>query len=119
MKLKSLGTALTTAALIGTAITGAVATAGTAAAAPTPDCSSVLTNTKPKETVNIRSAPKTSATALGTWGKGKKGSICTTDGKPVKGGTYTACGKKSNGWFYGGPYGSDVSSGWVPATCIP
>ncbi|MGW2566721.1 hypothetical protein [Streptomyces sp. NPDC001537] len=71
-----------------------------------------------KETVNIRSAHTTSATALGTWGKGKKGSICTTDGKPVKGGTYTACGKKSNGWFYGGPYGSDIS-GWVPATCIP
>ncbi|MFI7402672.1 hypothetical protein ACIBW9_19785 [Streptomyces sp. NPDC049541] len=115
MKLKSLGTALTTVALIGTAITG---TAGTAAAASAPDCTSALVNIKPKETVNIRSAHTTSATALGTWGKGKKGSICTTDGKPVKGGTYTACGKKSNGWFYGGPYGSDIS-GWVPATCIP
>ncbi|MCX5050450.1 MULTISPECIES: hypothetical protein [unclassified Streptomyces] len=118
MKFRSLGTALATAALIGTALTGTVATAGMAAAATTPDCSSALTNVKPKETVNLRSSPKTSATALGTWGKGAKGGICTSDGKPVKGGSYTACGKTSDKWFYGGPDSSSVE-GWVPATCLP
>jgi hypothetical protein len=118
LKFKSLGTALTTAALIGTALTGAVATAGTASAVTKPDCSSALTNVKPKETVNLRSAPKTSAKALGVWGKGKKGAICTSNGKPVKGGSYKACGKKSDKWFYGGPNSTSVE-GWVPATCLP
>jgi hypothetical protein len=118
LKLNSLGTALTTAALIGTALTGAVATAGTAAAATKPDCSSSLINVKPKETVNIRSAPKTSAKALGTWGKGKKGGVCFGDRKPVTGGSYKACGKKSNKWYFGGPNSTNVE-GWVPATCLP
>ncbi|MFC9127184.1 hypothetical protein ACFT4A_10100 [Streptomyces sp. NPDC057099] len=85
MKWKSLGTALTTAALIGTALTGAVATAGTAASATKPDCGSALTNVK----------PKSSATALGTWGKGQKGGVC-----------------------FGGPNGTS-KEGWVPATCLP
>ncbi|GHD12291.1 hypothetical protein GCM10010313_36350 [Streptomyces violarus] len=118
LKLKSLGTALTTAALIGTALTGAVATAGTAAAATKPDCSSALVNVKPKATVNLRSSPKSSATALGTWGKGQKGGVCFGDRKPTKGGSYTACGKTSNKWYFGGP-NSTSKEGWVPATCLP
>ncbi|MEU3859080.1 hypothetical protein AB0F03_17175 [Streptomyces sp. NPDC028722] len=114
MKLKSLGTALTTVALIGTALTGAVATAGTAAAATLPrDCSKAIVNVKAKETVNVRTSPKTTATAVGIWGKGKKGGVCN-DGKAYKGGSYTACGKKSNLWYYGG----DKKDGWVPKTCI-
>ncbi|PPS78104.1 MULTISPECIES: hypothetical protein [Streptomyces] len=118
MKLKSLGTALTTAALIATALTGTVATAGTAAAATQPDCSSALTNVKPKATVNLRSQPKTSSTALGTWGKGQNGGICFGGSKPVTGGSYTACGKSSNKWYFGGPNSTSVE-GWVPATCLP
>jgi len=111
MKLKSLGTALTTAALIGTALS---ATAGTAYAAnPPQDCSKAIINIKAKETVNVRKSPKTSATALGIWGKGKKGGVCN-DGKAYKGGSYTACGKTSNMWYYGG----DTVDGWVPKTCI-
>ncbi|SDN04216.1 hypothetical protein SAMN04487981_103358 [Streptomyces sp. cf386] len=114
MKFKSLGTALTTAALIGTALTG---TAGTASAA-TADCSSSLVNVKPKESVNLRSQPKTSATALGVWGKGKPGGVCFGDRGPTTGGSYTACGKTSNKWYFGGPNSSSVE-GWVPATCLP
>ncbi|MFI9242418.1 hypothetical protein ACIGXF_07480 [Streptomyces sp. NPDC053086] len=114
MKLKSLGTALTTAALIGTALTGAVATAGTASAASLPhDCSKAIVNVKAKETVNVRTSPKTTATAVGIWGKGKKGAVCN-DGKAYKGGSYKACGKSSNLWYYGG----DKKTGWVPKTCI-
>ncbi|KUN08299.1 hypothetical protein AQI95_07875 [Streptomyces yokosukanensis] len=114
MKLKSLGTALTTAALIGTALTGVVATAGTAAAAnPPQDCSRSIVNVPAKETVNVRTSPKTTATAIGIWGKGKKGGLCN-DGKAYKGGSYKACGKTSNMWLYGG----DKKTGWVPATCI-
>jgi hypothetical protein len=115
LKLKSLGTALTTAALIGTALTGA---AGTASAATQPDCSSSLVNIKPKESVKMRTSPKTSATALGVWGKGKKGGVCFGDRKPATGGSYTACGKTSNKWYYGGPNSTSVE-GWVPATCLP
>jgi hypothetical protein len=114
LKLKSLGTALATAALIGTALTGTVATAGTAAAATLPtDCSKALVNVKPKETVNVRTSPKTSATAVGIWAKGAKGAVCN-DGKSYKGGSYTACGKTSNQWLYGG----DTKNGWVPKTCF-
>ncbi|MEV6809749.1 hypothetical protein ACH4NF_23840 [Streptomyces sp. NPDC017248] len=114
MKLKSLGTALTTAALVGTALTGSVAVAGTASAASLPrDCSKAIINVKAKETVNVRTSPKTTATAVGIWGKGAKGEVCN-DGKASKGGSYTACGKKSNLWYYGG----DKKTGWVPKTCI-
>ncbi|MBL1105638.1 hypothetical protein JK361_13755 [Streptomyces sp. 5-8] len=114
MKLKYLGTALGTAALIGTALTGTIATAGTASAASLPrDCSKAIVNVKAKETVNVRTSPKTSATAVGIWGKGKKGTVCN-DGKAYKGGSYKACGKKSNLWYYGG----DKKTGWVPKTCI-
>ncbi|MCL8016699.1 hypothetical protein [Streptomyces sp. AS02] len=118
MKLKSLGTALTTAALMATALTGAVATAGTASAATKPDCSSSLVNVKPKESVNLRSEPKKGATALGVWGKGKPGGVCFGDRKPVTGGSYTACGKTSDKWYFGGPNSTEVE-GWVPATCLP
>jgi uncharacterized protein YgiM (DUF1202 family) len=118
MKFQSLGTAATAMALFATALTGTVATAGTAAAATKPDCSSALTNVKPKATVNLRSQPKTSSTALGTWGKGKAGGVCFGDRKPTKGGTYTACGKTSNKWYFGGP-NSTSKEGWVPATCLP
>ncbi|MEV6937530.1 hypothetical protein AB0N19_24590 [Streptomyces sp. NPDC051132] len=70
MKLKSLGTALTTAALVGTALTGSVAVAGTASAASLPrDCSKAIINVKAKETVNVRTSPKTTATAVGIWGR--------------------------------------------------
>ncbi|MER6549287.1 hypothetical protein [Streptomyces sp. NPDC001250] len=119
MKLKSLGSTLTTAALVGTALTGVVATAGTAtagtaaAANPPQDCSSVIINVPAKETVNVRTAPRTSATAIGIWAKNKKGALCNT-GKAYKGGSYKACGKTSTMWLYGG----DKSTGWVPATCI-
>ncbi|GGW34836.1 hypothetical protein [Streptomyces caelestis] len=113
MKFKSLGTAATAAALFATALTGTVAAAGTAAAAPPKDCSKAIVNVKAKETVKVRTSPKTSATALGIWGKGKRGGICN-DGKAYKGGSYTACGKKSNMWYYGG----DKVNGWVPKTCI-
>jgi hypothetical protein len=113
MKFKSLGTAATSIALFATALTGTVATAGTAAAAPPKDCSKAIVNVKAKETVKVRTSPKTSATALGIWGKGKRGGICN-DGKAYKGGSYTACGKKSNMWYYGG----DKVNGWVPKTCI-
>ncbi|WP_369364976.1 hypothetical protein AB5L52_17785 [Streptomyces sp. CG4] len=119
MKLKSLGSALTTAALVGTALTGVVATAGTAtagtaaAANPPQDCSRYIINVPAKETVNVRTAPRTSATAIGIWAKGKKGALCNT-GKAYKGGSYKACGKTSTMWLYGG----DKSTGWVPATCI-
>ncbi|MFD8230706.1 hypothetical protein ACFV20_02210 [Streptomyces sp. NPDC059696] len=113
MKFTSLGTAASALALFATALTGTVAAAGTAAAAPPKDCSKAIVNVKAKETVNVRSAPKTSATALGIWGKGKKGGICN-DGKSFKGGSYTACGKTSNQWYYGG----DKVNGWVPKTCI-
>ncbi|MFD5158427.1 hypothetical protein ACFWMJ_10200 [Streptomyces hawaiiensis] len=118
MKFTSLGTAATAIALFATALTGAVATAGTAAAATKPDCSSSLVNVKPKQTVNLRSSPKTSSTALGTWGKGQKGGVCFDDRKPTTGGSYTACGKTSNKWYFGGPNSSSVE-GWVPATCLP
>ncbi|MEU7717560.1 hypothetical protein [Streptomyces tibetensis] len=118
MKFKSLGAALTTAALIGTALTATVATAGTAAAVTKPACNSALTNVKPKATVNLRSQPKTSSTALGTWGKGQAGGICFDGSKPVAGGSYTACGKTSNKWYFGGPNSTSVE-GWVPATCLP
>jgi hypothetical protein len=118
MKFTSLGTAATAIALFATALTGTVATAGTAAAATKPDCSSALVNVKPKATVNLRSAPKTSSTALGTWGKGQKGGVCFGDGKPTTGGSYTACGKTSNKWYFGGP-NSTSKEGWVPATCLP
>ncbi|GAB2722531.1 hypothetical protein [Streptomyces bullii] len=113
MHLKSLRTAVATAVVIGTALTGTVATAGTASAAPPQDCSKAIVNVKAKETVNVRTAPKTTATAVGIWGKGKKGTICN-DGKAYKGGSYTACGKKSNMWYYGG----EKKTGWVPKTCI-
>ncbi|MEU0387553.1 hypothetical protein [Streptomyces chartreusis] len=112
MRFKSLGTAATSIALFATALTGTVATAGTAAAAPQ-DCSEAIVNVEAKETVNVRSAPKKTATALGIWGKGKRGGICN-DGKAYKGGSYTACGKTSNMWYYGG----DKVNGWVPKTCI-
>ncbi|MFJ3509914.1 hypothetical protein [Streptomyces luteogriseus] len=115
MKFTSLGTAASAIALLATALTG---TAGTAAAATKPDCSSALTNVKPKATVNLRSQPKTSSTALGTWGKGQKGGICFGGSKPVTGGSYTACGKSSNKWYFGGPNSTSVE-GWVPATCLP
>lgn len=118
MKLKSLGTALTTVALIGTALTGTVATAGTASAVAPPECSSSLTNVKPKESVKLRDLPKTSSTALGVWGKGKPGGVCFDQRHPYTGGRYTACGKTSDQWWYGGPNNSDVE-GWVPATCLP
>ncbi|KPI16634.1 hypothetical protein OK074_8367 [Actinobacteria bacterium OK074] len=114
MKLKSLGTALATAALLGATVTGVVATAGTAAAATLPkDCSKTLYPVKPKKTVNVRTSPKTTATAIGIWAKGKGGAICN-DGKSYKGGSYTACGKTSNQWYYGG----DTKTGWVPKTCV-
>ena len=115
MTFKSLGTAASAIALLATALTGTVATAGTAVAATKPDCSSALTNVKPKATVNLRSQPKTSSTALGTWGKG---GICFGGSKPVTGGSYTACGKTSNKWYFGGPNSTSVE-GWVPATCLP
>ncbi|GAA2292379.1 hypothetical protein GCM10010234_37010 [Streptomyces hawaiiensis] len=118
MKFKSLGTTASAIALLATALTGTVATAGTAAAATQPDCSSALTNVKPKATVNLRSQPKTSSTALGTWGKGQKGGICFGGSRPVTGGSYTACGKTSNKWYFGGPNSTSVE-GWVPATCLP
>ncbi|MDH6217525.1 hypothetical protein [Streptomyces pseudovenezuelae] len=120
MKLKALGTAAAAVALVGTTLTGGVAVAQTtarpaavsAAALPT-DCSKVLSPIKPKESVNIRTSPKTSATAIGVWPKGKGGAICN-DGKSYKGGSYTACGKTSDQWYYGG-YGS--KTGWVTKTC--
>ncbi|MFE1247658.1 hypothetical protein [Streptomyces sp. NPDC058735] len=88
-RFKSPGTTATSAALFTTALSGTVATAGTASAAPQ-DCSRAIVNVKAKETV--RSAPKKTATALGIWGKGKRGAVCN-DGKACKGGSYTACGK--------------------------
>ncbi|MFB7505939.1 hypothetical protein [Streptomyces broussonetiae] len=115
MKLKSLGSALTTVALVGTALTGVVATAGTAAAANPPQnrCKPIV-NVPAKETVNVRTSPRTTATAVGIWARGKKGAPCD-DGKACKGGSYKACGKStSNTWLYGG----DKKTGWVPATCI-
>ncbi|WP_405870041.1 MULTISPECIES: hypothetical protein [unclassified Streptomyces] len=115
MKLKSLGSALTTVVLVGTALTGTVALAGTASAA-TPDCSSAIVGVKAKQSVKIRKSAKTSATALGVWGKGAKGGLCN-DGKAYTGGTYTACGKTSNKWLYGGPNSSNVE-GWIPKACI-
>jgi hypothetical protein len=114
LKSRFLGSALTTAALVGAALTGTVAGAGAASAASLPrDCSKAIVNVKAKETVNVRTSPKTSATAVGIWGKGRTGALCN-DGKAYKGGSYTACGKKSNLWLYGG----DKKTGWVPKTCI-
>ncbi|MFF7095996.1 hypothetical protein ACFY9A_26920 [Streptomyces rubradiris] len=114
MKPRFLGSALTTAVLVGTALAGTVAGAGSASAASLPkDCGKAIVNVKAKETVNVRTSPKTSATAVGIWGKGRKGTICN-DGKAYKGGSYKACGKKSDLWYYGG----EKKTGWVPKTCV-
>ncbi|MFJ2609441.1 hypothetical protein ACIQOU_21925 [Streptomyces sp. NPDC091279] len=122
MNTKSLGIAIAAAALTCTALTSGVAvaeptaqlTSASAAAALPTDCHKVLGPIKPKESVNIRTKPSTSATAIGVWGKGKSGAICN-DGKSYKGSTYKACGKTSNQWYYGG-IGS--KTGWVLKTCV-
>ncbi|GHE89217.1 hypothetical protein GCM10018785_65500 [Streptomyces longispororuber] len=116
MKSRLLGPALATAAIAATTLGVAAVEAPSAAAAAKPNCHSAIINVPAKETVKIRTSPRTSATAIGVWGKGKKGALCS-DGKSFKGGSYKACGKKSNLWLYGGP-NSSSKEGYVPRTCI-
>jgi hypothetical protein len=116
---KIFGAALVTAALVGTTLTGGSAVAGgldarAASAAAAANCSSYVSPIKAKESVKIRNAKRLNATALGVWGKGKKGDVCN-DGKASAGESYTLCGKTSSKWYYG-RVGS--IKGWVPATCI-
>ncbi|MFE0022207.1 SH3 domain-containing protein [Amycolatopsis sp. NPDC059021] len=77
-------------ALAAPAPVAAAAPAATAAAAGT-DC-----RWKAAETIKIRTAPKTSATAVGQVNKGSK--VCVYP-PAVKGGTYTACKRTDDRWL--------------------
>ncbi|MEU8958164.1 hypothetical protein AB0C93_28120 [Streptomyces sp. NPDC048518] len=113
MKLRMLAPAIAVSAvtLVGSTLTFG----GTAVAATKPDCSRGMSNVAAKETVKLRTSPKTNATAVGQWNKGKKGFLCH-DGYKFKGQTYKKCGKTSNKWVYAMPYGTH-KKGYVPVTC--
>ncbi|MEU4999539.1 hypothetical protein [Streptomyces sp. NPDC021622] len=120
MKLRLLGPAIVTTALVGTALTGGVAVAQThstliAKAAAAPSCLSGITYVKALQTMNVRKSASTSGTAVGTWDKGKRGYVCN-DGKPITGKWYTKCGKTSNKWLYVRPYDKNIE-GYVPQYC--
>ncbi|MFE0100804.1 hypothetical protein [Streptomyces sp. NPDC059009] len=121
MRLRLLGPAVAAAALVGTTLTAGVASADAPASpvakAAKPSCNDHFINVPAKQSVKIRKSPKVGSTALGLWPKGKKGDICNPF-KPTKGQKYNLCGKKSDKWYYGGPYGKGRPAGWVPAACL-
>ncbi|MEU9116900.1 hypothetical protein AB0D04_35400 [Streptomyces sp. NPDC048483] len=115
MRLKFIAPALASAALIGTAMTGGVATAstpgtthtGTVATSAAAQCPVI----EAKESVKIRKSKSVSSTALGLLPKHEYG--CSTGGSG-SGGHYNLCGKKDA--FYPEVKYKGIR-GWVPATC--
>lgn len=116
MRLKFIAPAALSAALIGTALTSGVATAGTpttahrtvVAKAAAADCVYV----EAAESVKIRKTKSVHGTALGLLPKGK--AACTTGNRDTKGGSYRLCGHSSNKWEeikYSG------IRGWIPYYC--
>ncbi|GHE09098.1 hypothetical protein [Streptomyces alanosinicus] len=110
MRRKFAGVAVAAIAIVGIGTAGAPAVAAPASGVrATIDCPASWP-AKAKESVKIRTAPRTSATAVGLFPKGATG--CYIASKLSE--KYTACGRTSTEWELIS-YGS--KHGWIMHTC--
>lgn len=112
MRLKFTTTTAVAAALIGTALTGGVATAATPEAARTATATAraACVHAEGQANVKIRKERKLSSTAVGLFTKGATTCILST----ATGQSYDLCKRKGNDWYkitYRG------NTGWIPAAC--
>ncbi|MEV0369760.1 SH3 domain-containing protein [Streptomyces sp. NPDC050636] len=114
MRLKFLAPAIASAALIGTAMTGGIATAATPGtthtAAATKAAAADCVNAEAQESVKIRKERKLNSTAVGLF---TKGATTCIRGRGT-GQSYNLCNRTGNDWYkitYRG------NTGWIPAAC--